>query len=374
MLGNIVPSASETINLTLTTGVLMGTTSTAAVKGLAVFDTLAVNVPGSYTMTASTATLKVTSNSFDISTGMPAQLGFIVQPSTSTGGASIAPAVQVAVEDAFGNVIMTGTDSITLAIGNFGGPGTLFGTLTQPAVGGVATFADLVIDKVGMGYTLAATATGYAGATSTPFDITVGLPSGSISTIVAMPLSVTADGRTATSLTVTAMDIEGNVVPMQSVALTVSGTGWTLGSPTGVTSTGGVFVTTLTSTVAEQKTVTAYDRCLFECDLLRRGVGLRIPLTLENRHVVAVDHRPAVGAAGRGKEGVLRRRLAAVLRPCPAVAPHGPRLRVIGRVELKVASSPRVAELTRRNADLQEHTLHRVVRPGDDRTAGHVAL
>src|SRR5437899_1710308 len=89
-----------------------------------------------------------------------AKLAFIVQPSNAAAGAGIAPAVQVAVQDAQGNTVTTATTSITVAIGTNPASGTLSGTTTVAAVSGVATFSDLSIDKAGSGHTLTATATG----------------------------------------------------------------------------------------------------------------------------------------------------------------------------------------------------------------------
>src|SRR5207244_2321229 len=48
---------------------------------------------------------------------------------------------------------------------------TLAGTTTVNAVDGIATLADLSVDRPGSGYTLAATASGLTGATSTTFAV-----------------------------------------------------------------------------------------------------------------------------------------------------------------------------------------------------------
>jgi hypothetical protein len=100
------------------------------------------------------------------------KLAFSLQPSSVAAGATISPPVVVAVQDGFGNTVPTATLSVTVAIGNNGGGGTLSGTTTVAAVRGFATFADLAIDKAGTGYTLTAAATGVIGATSNPFAVT----------------------------------------------------------------------------------------------------------------------------------------------------------------------------------------------------------
>jgi hypothetical protein len=99
---------------------------------------------------------------------------FLQQPTDTAAGQTITPAVTVAVVDPFGNVV-TGdnSDTVTLAIGTNPGGGTLGGTLTVTASGGIATFSDLSIDQVGDGYTLHATATGLTAADSAAFRITV---------------------------------------------------------------------------------------------------------------------------------------------------------------------------------------------------------
>jgi hypothetical protein len=84
---------------------------------------------------------------------------FITEPRNAAPGTIITPPVRVAAVDDQNNVMMSFSGTITMAMGHNGGllqPGTLGGTLSQPTVNGVATFADLSIDQLGSGYTLAA--------------------------------------------------------------------------------------------------------------------------------------------------------------------------------------------------------------------------
>src|SRR5207245_1657340 len=91
------------------------------------------------------------------------QLVFNVQPSTTTAGTAITPAVEVTAQDGNGNTATGFTGNITVAIGTNPSSGTLTGTLNHAAVNGVATFSGLSIDKVGTGYTLTATGAGKIG-------------------------------------------------------------------------------------------------------------------------------------------------------------------------------------------------------------------
>jgi len=156
-------------------GTLAGTPSRAAVAGVATFTDLSINRTGTgYTLVASSTGLtSATSNAFDIAAAAPSQLAFTAQPSSTTAGAAISPAVQVSVLDAFGNLTSSAA-TVTMAIGTNPGGGTLAGTLSQAAAAGVATFGDLSIDRSGAGYTLAATSAGLTSATSSTFDIVAG--------------------------------------------------------------------------------------------------------------------------------------------------------------------------------------------------------
>jgi hypothetical protein len=97
-------------------------------------------------------------------------LFFTVQPSTASAGAPINPAVRVTVRDNFGNTAAF-TGNVTITIGTNPSAGTLSGTSTKPAAGGVASFADLSINNAGAGYTLVASAAGLPSRTSAAFSI-----------------------------------------------------------------------------------------------------------------------------------------------------------------------------------------------------------
>jgi len=173
--GNLVPG-SASITVTASGGTLAGTTALAAVGGVATFTDLTfagtASVP--YTLTfAATGLTAAVSSAITVSAGVATQLAFDVQPANAVVAAAIAPAVTVRVEDAQGNLV-TGDSatSVTLVIGANPGSGTLGGTRTETASGGVTTFSDLSIDKAGTGYTLAASSVPLlTAATSSTFDI-----------------------------------------------------------------------------------------------------------------------------------------------------------------------------------------------------------
>src|SRR2546426_9018116 len=105
--------------------------------------------------------------------GAATKLAFTGQPTNVAAAQPITPAVQVAVQDAVGNRVPGATDAVTVALALNPSGGTLGGTVTVKAAQGIATFADLRIDRPGSGYTLLASAAGLSGATSTPFAVTL---------------------------------------------------------------------------------------------------------------------------------------------------------------------------------------------------------
>lgn len=104
-------------------------------------------------------------------------LAFKVQPtSTMLPGQTITPAVQVAVLDDQGNAVTGFNGTVTMALGHDASPlgnARLSGTLTVNVVNGVATFNDLSVDEVGMGFTLKASASNLTGSTSAAFNVTL---------------------------------------------------------------------------------------------------------------------------------------------------------------------------------------------------------
>src|SRR5437773_2210140 len=81
-------------------GRVVGTVPQGAVRGVATFPGLSIDKVGTgYTLTA-TGAGSTTSAAFNITAGSATQLVFSVQPSTTTAGAAITPAVQVTALDA----------------------------------------------------------------------------------------------------------------------------------------------------------------------------------------------------------------------------------------------------------------------------------
>lgn len=240
---------------------LGGTKTVAAVAGIATFSDLHIDRSADgYTLQASAGPLPQTqSAAFNISPGPATRLVFTVQPSSSAAGAAISPVVAVQARDAFDNPVPGFADSVTLALATNPGSATLSGITKVAGASGTALFPGLMLNRTGVGYTLAAASGALAPDTSAEFAIVPGPVSASQSDVAASPTTITAStGSSASAITVTARDAFGNLVPGLAVTLAATGSGNSLDQPAGgVTDADGVAHGTLSSTVAESKTVTA---------------------------------------------------------------------------------------------------------------------
>ena len=151
---------------------LSGTTQAKLVDGVATFSDLRIDQPGrGYTLVATAGPASGTSSAFAVA-GPLAQLAFATQPpQTVEGAVAIAPAVRIALQDAFGTTVPGATQAVSLALGANPSGGTLAGTTTVQAVDGIATFDNVSVDRPGSGYTLSATSAALTGAASAPFAI-----------------------------------------------------------------------------------------------------------------------------------------------------------------------------------------------------------
>jgi hypothetical protein len=233
--GNIVTGTTNPVTIAIganpSSGTLGGTATATPVNGVATFPNLTISAGGNgYTLIASaTGLTSATSAPFNV-VATPAKLAFIRQPSNSVADASIAPAIQVAIEDANGSIVAGATNAVTIAIGANPGSATLGGTATASPSLGVATFSNLNISTSGTGYTLTASAAGLTGATSTAFNV-------SVSTTPSFTISYSPANLTLSSETGAAAIATVTVTPSGGFTGTVAVTPTAASLPPGVTCT-----------------------------------------------------------------------------------------------------------------------------------------
>ena len=257
--GNRVTTGSPTVTLGLTPGgaTLGGNTATAS-NGLATFNALTVSAAGTFSLTASSTGLTGATSSAFVVTARPAtRLAFVQPPTNVVAGANITPAVTVELLDAVGDRVTTSGTPVTIAIGANPGTGTLGGTATQNSVNGLATFANLTINRSGTGYTLVASATGLTGATSATFNVTAGTATRVGFITEPCPTPCALGSALAPSPRVAIQDALGNTVTTSTATVAVSLLGGqggpTLGGTTSVAAVAGI-ATFSTLTVSRTST------------------------------------------------------------------------------------------------------------------------
>ncbi|MHB1097554.1 MAG: beta strand repeat-containing protein [Gemmatimonadaceae bacterium] len=254
--GNTVTSFTGAVSVAIANNAggatLSGTTTVNAVAGIATFSDLKLNRPGTgYTLVLNASGLtSATTSAFNITAGSAARLVVGAVPSSVDAGLVITPSITVTATDSTGNTVTSFTGAVTVAIGTNPGGGTLSGTLTRTAVAGVATFDNLSINRNGVGYTLAASATGLASGASVPFTVVAGPPtqmvlvSGGGQTALAgtalQPIVIRVNdaqgnGIGGIALTVAVASGGGSVLPTSATtdATGSATTAWTLGGASG---------------------------------------------------------------------------------------------------------------------------------------------
>jgi len=195
--GSIITSDNSNVTLSVYSGpngaTLQGNVTVAAVNGVATFGNVSLTTVGNYTLEASDGNfVTACSNVFAATPAAAAKLVFVQQPSNCGTGITISPAITVDVEDQFGNIVTSDTSTVMLSTAS--GPGTLTGTTTITAVGGVATFGNVSLTTAG-NHTLNASDGNLTSATSSSFTV---VPSISTTTAVASSNGSDSYGQSVT--------------------------------------------------------------------------------------------------------------------------------------------------------------------------------
>ncbi|MBN1191539.1 MAG: hypothetical protein JXA46_17415 [Dehalococcoidales bacterium] len=133
-------SDTDTVTISPSTGTLEGTTGKAAVSGVATFDNISCNLAGDITITATSGALTASppSNHVTINAGTKNKLMWGIQPPASVIAGYTWNSFSVIITDQYGNQT-TATDTVTIIPSS----GSLDGTISKAAVGGIATFDDI---------------------------------------------------------------------------------------------------------------------------------------------------------------------------------------------------------------------------------------
>ena len=172
--GNLETGDNSTvITAALASGVgpLQGTTSVTISGGVATFTNLGDNKAETLTLQfTGTGLNSVSTSSIVVSPAAATNLVITTQPPGSVV-VNAGFGLVAAVEDAYGNVVTSASNSVSIALSSNPTGAKLSGTTSVKASQGLATFAGLSLNKVGSGYTLQVSSKGLASATTSPFNV-----------------------------------------------------------------------------------------------------------------------------------------------------------------------------------------------------------
>ena len=186
-------------------------------SGVATFSGLSYDKAETMNITFSTNASGVsdpTSRNAAVSPAAASKLVYATQPTSTTAGVAINPAVVVDVEDAYNNIVTTNSSTVTLTLssGTFSSGSS---TATAAASAGAATFGSLAINKAGS-YTLAGT-DGTLTATGNSSSITISPAAASQLVITQQPSATATFGQAfSTQPIVAEEDPYGNVITTDS--------------------------------------------------------------------------------------------------------------------------------------------------------------
>ena len=265
-----VVSTNDTVGITATDPAVVLPANAALVAGTKTFAVTSKTV-GSWTVTSTDVTHGTTTASTGAAYAVtPAAASKLVIGTAPSGTAVVgAPFVQqpaIFIEDQFGN--LRTSDTLTVTAARLGGSGTLTGTLSIAAVGGVATFTDLAHLLAGT-ITIQFTSSGLTSVTSGNIVVSAGsfsqlqvlLPGetaapGTVTGKTGSPTAQTAG--TAFNVTVNAVDVGWNVVSANDT-VAISSSDANAGLPVNAALVGGAKTFSVTPKTAVAQTFTASD-------------------------------------------------------------------------------------------------------------------
>jgi streptogramin lyase len=244
--GNLITSFDGTVTAALASNpagaTLGGTLSVTASDGVATFSNLSLTkAAAGYTLDVSASGLGgATTTAITVTPAAPTQVAITEEPPASvTAGSGFG--LQASIEDAYGNVVTTANNTVSVALATDPTGATLGGTLSVTASSGVATFSDLTLTKAASGYTLQTSSSGLSSPTSSGITVT---PGAATQLVITQEPPATVTVNASFGLQATIEDAYGNVETSSSTTVKVAAdnnpTGAKLGGTLSVKASDGV--------------------------------------------------------------------------------------------------------------------------------------
>jgi hypothetical protein len=243
--GNTVTSNTSTIALSVSSGpagfASGSTTSATTVNGIATFSNLILDTAGSYTLNASDGALAAAkSPSMTVNAAATSKLVIRQAPTSGTAGKALGTALQVAIEDQFGNVLTSNNSTVSVATNSGPASPTNASTTSVAASNGVATFSNLTFNTAGT-YTLKLSVGSLSAVSG---NIAVSPAAASKLGFIQTPATGTAGVALNPGIKVAVEDAYGNVVSTNTSKITLvvntGPDGFASGSTTTVAAVNGV--------------------------------------------------------------------------------------------------------------------------------------
>ena len=210
--GNTATGYTGTVHFTSSDGAAVLPANYTFVAGDAGTHTFSATLKtaGTQSITATdtvTGTITGTQSGIVVQAAGANKLAFAQQPTTTTAGTAISPAVTVQVQDQFGNAVADSGATVNMTVST--GPGPFTGTSTTSAAtngSGLATFNNLVLNTAGNTYSLQAASAGLGSGTSATFTVNAA----SATTLTVSGFTTPTAAGAAHNVTVTAKDTFGN--------------------------------------------------------------------------------------------------------------------------------------------------------------------
>ncbi len=217
--GNLDTAFTDDVDVAVSSGggTLAGTTTRAAVAGLATFDDLSYGLAEPIEIACSAASIPtpLTAN-VTVQSGAAQILVFGTPPAPAQTAGDVFGAFTIEVRDGLGNPVSVNGQNVVLTLAT--GSDTLQGTSTRPLVDGVATFDDIVYTHAET-IRLAANVTGFTPVTSPA--ITVAPADPTALAFVSEPPSLGVEDAVLPAIAVQVEDTYGNVATQATDAVVV---------------------------------------------------------------------------------------------------------------------------------------------------------
>lgn len=235
--GNDVAEAGIPVTATVANATLVGGVASTNASGRAEFSALVVRgLAGARTIsfTAPGAETPATGQ-FTLEAGVAAEVAFVAPPpGTIAAGATVSPAVQVAIRDDAGNPVADAGRTVTATVTG----ATVTNGVTTTGADGRATFAGLTIGGLAGTRLLTVTATGLAQPVTAPFTLTPGAAA-TLTMETVPPTGVRSGVPLSPVPQLQLRDAFGNAVASAGVVVTAAVAGATVANATAQTDASG---------------------------------------------------------------------------------------------------------------------------------------